>query len=68
MSREKLLPAKMECLCMCVRLHLCMCVRLSMYMLDEEMTKIKVVDLNEFYNFYFHDFFSINHLVSQNYV
>ena len=24
---------------------------------DEEMTKIKVVDLDEFYNFYFQDFF-----------
>jgi hypothetical protein len=25
---------------------------------DEQMTKIKVVDLNEFYNFYVPDFFS----------
>jgi hypothetical protein len=25
---------------------------------DEEMTKIKVVDLDDFYNFYAHDFFS----------
>jgi hypothetical protein len=25
---------------------------------DEEMTKIKVVDIGEFYNFYIHDFFS----------
>ncbi len=25
---------------------------------DEEMTKIKVVALDEFYNFYVHDFFS----------
>ena len=25
---------------------------------DEQMTKIKVVDLDEFYNFYVHDFFS----------
>jgi hypothetical protein len=25
---------------------------------DEKMTKIKVVDLDEFYNFYVHDFFS----------
>jgi hypothetical protein len=24
---------------------------------DEEMTKIKVVDLDKFYNFYVHDFF-----------
>ena len=33
---------------------------------DEEMTKIKVVDLDEFYNFYAHDFFSWNHLIFQN--
>ena len=33
---------------------------------DEEMTKIKVVDLDKFYNFYVHDFFSWNHLVFQN--
>jgi hypothetical protein len=32
---------------------------------DEEMTKIKVVDLDEYYNFYFHYFFSSNNLVSQ---
>jgi hypothetical protein len=25
---------------------------------DEEMIKIKVIDLDEFYNFYVHDFFS----------
>ena len=25
---------------------------------DEEMIKIKVVDLDEFYNFYVHDFYS----------
>ena len=25
----------------------------------EEMTKIKVVDLNQFYNFYVHDFFQL---------
>jgi hypothetical protein len=25
---------------------------------DEEMTKIKVVDLDEFYNFYVNDFFN----------
>ena len=25
---------------------------------DEEMIKIKVVDLDKFYNFYVHDFFS----------
>ena len=35
---------------------------------DEEMTKIKVVDLDEYYNFYFHGFFSSNHLVFQNVV
>ena len=33
---------------------------------DEEMTKIKVVDLDEFYNFYVYDFFSWNHLMFQN--
>ena len=35
---------------------------------DEKMTKIKVVDLDEYYNFYFHGFFSSNHLVFQNVV
>jgi hypothetical protein len=35
-------------------------------LLDEEITKIKVVDLDKFYNFYVHDFFSWNHLVFQN--
>jgi hypothetical protein len=33
---------------------------------DEEMTKIKVVDLDEFYNFYVHDFFSWNHSMFRN--
>jgi hypothetical protein len=33
---------------------------------DEEMTKIKVVDLDKFYNFYVYDFFSWNNLVFQN--
>ena len=33
---------------------------------DEEITKIKVVDLDKFYNFYVHDFFSWNHLAFQN--
>ena len=33
---------------------------------DEEMIKIKVIDLDKFYNFYVHDFFSWNHLVFQN--
>jgi hypothetical protein len=32
-------------------------------LLDEEMTKIKVVDLDKFYNFYVHDLFSGDHLV-----
>jgi hypothetical protein len=32
---------------------------------DEEMTKIKVIDFDVFYNFYIHDFFSWNHLVFQ---
>ena len=35
---------------------------------DEEMTKIKVVDLDELYNFGMHEFFSQNHLVFQNLV
>jgi hypothetical protein len=34
--------------------------------LDEEMTKIKVVDFDESYNFYVHDFFSWSHLMFQN--
>ena len=33
---------------------------------DEEMTKIKVIDLDKFYNFYVYDFFSWNQLVFQN--
>ena len=33
---------------------------------DKEMTKIKVIDLDKFYNFYVHDFFSWNHLMFQN--
>ena len=37
-------------------------------LLDEEMTKIKVVDLDELYNFGIHHFFSWNHLVFQNLV
>jgi hypothetical protein len=35
---------------------------------DEEMINIKVVDLDEFYNFYFYKFFSLNHLLTQNVV
>ena len=30
------------------------------------MTKIKVVDLDELYNFYVHDVFGWNHLIFQN--
>ena len=33
---------------------------------DEQMTKIKVVNLDEFYNFYVHDFFSWSHLLFEN--
>ena len=33
---------------------------------DEKMIKIKVIDLDKFYNFYVHDFFSWNHLLFQN--
>ena len=35
---------------------------------NKEMTKIKVVDLDEFKNFYIHDFFNRDHLVFQNLV
>ncbi len=35
---------------------------------DKEMTKIKVVDLNELYDFFVDDFFSLNHLVFENVV
>jgi hypothetical protein len=35
---------------------------------DEEMIKIKVVDLDELYNFVSDDFFSWNHLLFQNLV
>ena len=37
-------------------------------LLDEEMTKIKIVGLDEYYNFYVHDFLSSNHLVCQNFI
>ena len=33
---------------------------------DEQMTKIKVVDLDELYNFVVDDFFIRNYLVAQN--
>jgi hypothetical protein len=33
-----------------------------------QMTKIKIIELDEFYNFYVHDFLSLNHLVIQNFV
>ena len=36
--------------------------------LDREITKIKVVDLDDFYNFVVCDFFIWNHLLSKNYV
>jgi hypothetical protein len=35
---------------------------------DEQMTKIKVIDLDELYNFYVHDFFKWNHLLFENVV
>jgi hypothetical protein len=35
---------------------------------DEEMTKIKVIDIDELYNFVVDDFFSWNHLVFENVV
>jgi hypothetical protein len=34
--------------------------------LDEQMIKIKVIDHDEFYNFYVHDLFSKSHLIFQN--
>ena len=37
-------------------------------LLNEEMTKTKVVDLDEFYNFVVDDFFNWNHLLFQNVV
>ena len=37
-------------------------------LLDEQMTKIKVVDFDEFYNFVVVDFFSWNHLLFENVV
>jgi len=35
-------------------------------LLNEEMTKIKVEDLDELYNFYIHHLYSWNHLVVEN--
>jgi hypothetical protein len=35
---------------------------------DKEMTKIKVVDLDELYNFVVDNFFNRNHLLFQNLV
>ena len=35
---------------------------------DQEIIKIKVVDIDELYNFGMHEFFSQNHLVFQNLV
>ena len=35
---------------------------------NEEMTKIKVVDLDEFKNFYIHDFYILNHILFRNIV
>ena len=35
---------------------------------DEQMNKIKVVDIDELCNFYVHDFFIWNYLVPQNFV
>ena len=43
-----------------------MCVTTTLS--NEELTKIKVLDLDEFYNFYIHNFFSLNHLGYQNLV
>ncbi len=35
---------------------------------DEEMTKIKVIEIGELYNFVVDDFFSLNHLLFENVV
>ena len=35
---------------------------------DKGMTKIKVVDLDEYYNFYVHDFLSSNRYVTQKFI
>ena len=37
-------------------------------LLNEQMAKIKVGDLDELYNFYIHHFYSRNHLVVENQV
>ena len=34
---------------------------------DEKMTKIKIVDLDEFYNFYVHDFFQLKSFTTSKY-
>jgi hypothetical protein len=36
--------------------------------LDEQTTKIKVVDLNKLYNFIVDKFLILNHLVKENYI
>ena len=41
---------------------------LRITLLDKEMTKIKVIDLDELYKFIADDFFSWNHLVFENVV
>jgi len=35
---------------------------------DKQMTKIKILDLNELYNFYIHDFTGSNYLLFENVV
>jgi hypothetical protein len=40
----------------------------TMTLSDEEITKIKVVDLDKFYNFVVDDFCSSNHLLLRNLV
>ena len=63
----------------CETIYLCMCVKLceryvvlwimfAKTLWNEEMTKIKVVDLDEFYNFYIHHLFRWNRLVFENLV
>jgi hypothetical protein len=44
------------------------CENFTITLSDEEMTKIKVIDLDELYNFVVDDFFSWNHLIFENVV
>ena len=41
-------------------------IMLQFALTDEEMTQIKVIDLDELYHFVIDDFFSWNHLILKN--